>query len=270
MPVSKALLRADDDARAGLGQREEGALALDDLGQHLAPALVGAPACASRSRRRAGCRRASGGPAPRPPASTSRRRARCADAVERGDQERLHRHEVDVGGDALLPRARDQRAVDGAGEARALRRGLGELHFPLRRRAAPYTAPRRWRASASHCSSRLQRRVPGRAACSARTGRRARCSPRGLVARQSARQRVERGAPFRVVRLDLDRHDAGPALVRAQHQDAVGAERRCAGCLLRHKSDTVDLLECGFSGLAPARMRGLAQRDACPRRAPLP
>src|SRR5438094_9629591 len=38
------VLRAHDDARHGLGEPEEGALALEDLGQHLAPAAVGAAA----------------------------------------------------------------------------------------------------------------------------------------------------------------------------------------------------------------------------------
>src|SRR6185436_1251952 len=38
----EAALRADDDARAGLGEAEERGLALEDLGQQVAPALVGA------------------------------------------------------------------------------------------------------------------------------------------------------------------------------------------------------------------------------------
>src|SRR5690606_24980986 len=40
----EAVLRADDDARARLGEPEEGALALEDLRQHDAPALVAAAA----------------------------------------------------------------------------------------------------------------------------------------------------------------------------------------------------------------------------------
>src|SRR4029078_10104675 len=40
----KFALRADDDARPRLREAQEGAFALENLGQHVAPALVGAAA----------------------------------------------------------------------------------------------------------------------------------------------------------------------------------------------------------------------------------
>src|SRR5882724_12476997 len=91
----KLPLGANDDARYRLRQAEERALAPQDLRQHVAPALVGAPAAdrdphAALDERE----RQAAGLLDHDPARAVA--DRLADAVERGDEERLDRGEMQV------------------------------------------------------------------------------------------------------------------------------------------------------------------------------
>src|SRR5688572_14387002 len=123
-------LRAHDQARARFVEPEEGALALEDLGQQAHPARVAAPAAdgdpsaALDQREREAPRLLDHDPA----RSVAHR---LADAVERGDEEGLDRDEVYSPRDETRSQTFDQFLVERAGEARAERRRLGHLDVPL-------------------------------------------------------------------------------------------------------------------------------------------
>ena len=163
---------------------------------------------------------------------------RLADAVEGGDQERLHRGETHVRRTKISARRVDQRAVHRAGEARP----IGAVSVTLICQSAargPCSVVKRCVASARHCSRGLQRRRSTAAAHSARTGRRApRCL--ALAGRRAPPAAPRRGAFHEPsARGELDRACAPLTWMRS------GA-RPMRSCLLRHKSDTIDLLECLF------------------------
>src|SRR5438477_5028255 len=103
-------LRADDHSRDRLRQAEERALALQDLGQDVPPALVGAPAAdrdphAALDQRQ----RQAAGLFHHDPARAVA--DRFADAVERRHQERLDRGEVHVRLDEDFGEPADERAI---------------------------------------------------------------------------------------------------------------------------------------------------------------
>src|SRR5579859_277745 len=123
-------LRANDDARDWHREPEERAFALQDLGQYVPPAFVGAPAAdgdphAALDERE----REAAGLLDHDPARAVA--DALADAVERGDEERLDRGEVQVRLHEDLGQSRDQRAIHRAGETRPHRRCLGHGDLPL-------------------------------------------------------------------------------------------------------------------------------------------
>ena len=151
----------------GSDKAEEGAFALEDLGQRRAPACVGAAAADRRPTRRAGCsasvrRPGSSITSQHEPLPTALRMPllRLKAATRKGCTETSRTFAATS---LAASSARSSRSTR-AGEARSDRRGLGELHLPVGGRRAVHARRSRCRASASHCSALLSAAFQGNSA----------------------------------------------------------------------------------------------------------